>query len=385
MRVALLSWECLNAMAVGGVAVHVSELAFSLARKGHDVHLFSRMAPGKAHYEYIDGVHHHFCPFDLNPHFITEIDNMCASFAQAVYDTEDFGGAFDIVHAHDWLTVPALVKIKHDRRRKTILTLHSTEYGRCGNTLPGGDSEHIRHLEWLGMYEADHVIAVSNVLKKEAGWLYDVPMDRVRVIYNGIKCDRYDGWIDAQAVRKMHEIGPDDPVVLFVGRMAWQKGPDILLDAVPHILRSDDRAKIIFGGDGSMRADMESAVHRMGVKSSTRFLGHIGGWQLMDLYKTADCICVPSRNEPFGIVILEAWAAGKPVVASINGGPSEFVWDNVNGYKVEADAGAIHNRVGPLLADSEHAQWMGRNGRMSAETIFSWDTIADETVQMYNN
>lgn len=372
-------------MAVGGVAVHVSELASALARKGNDVHLFSRMAPGKSTYELIDGVHHHFVPFQLNPHFITEIDLMCAAFVQALYETEEFGGAFDIIHAHDWLTVQALVRIKKDRGRKTVLTMHSTEYGRCGNTMPGGDSEQIRHLEWLGMYEADRLVAVSNVLKNETSWLYSVPNERIRVIYNGINCDRYNGWIDSLAVRKMYEIAPDDPIVLFVGRMAWQKGPDLLMEAIPNVLKRDSRTKFIFGGDGSMRSDMECAVNRMGVKDSTRFLGHVGGWRLMDLYKSADCICVPSRNEPFGIVILEAWAAGKPVVASVNGGPSEFVWDNVNGYKVAANPMAIHNRLNELLADPDHAQWMGRNGRVSAETIFSWDTIADETLAVYHN
>ena len=109
------------------------------------------------------------------------------------------------------------------------------------------------------------------------------------------------------------------------------------------------------------------------------------GGVLKDLFKTADCICVPSRNEPFGIVILEAWSAGKPVVASINGGPSEFVWHDVNGLKVEAHSESTQWGVESMLEDLDHARWMGKNGRLATETIFSWDSVADETLAIYNN
>jgi glycosyltransferase involved in cell wall biosynthesis len=375
----------MHSVYVGGIAVHVSELAKSLARKGHDVHIFTRMGHNQNHYDLIDGVHYHRCGFDLNPHFITEIENMCRSFVHHLFATEDAYGAFDIIHAHDWLAANALIWIKNGRHRKSILTMHSTEYGRCGNSFMGGHSQDINHIEWNGIYHADKVIAVSKTLRDEMNWLYSLPVQKVNVVYNGVNCRDYDGWIDALAVRRMYEIGAHDPIVLFAGRMVHQKGPDILMEAVPRVLERHPLTKFIFVGDGGMRWHLEDLAHRMGVRHATRFLGHLSGWRLMDLFKTADCVCVPSRNEPFGIVILEAWSAGKSVVASINGGPSEFVWHDINGYKIHARPDSAQWGLERSIEDLGHTHWMGFNGRKTVEMFFSWDKIADETLAIYAN
>jgi glycosyltransferase involved in cell wall biosynthesis len=103
------------------------------------------------------------------------------------------------------------------------------------------------------------------------------------------------------------------------------------------------------------------------------------------LFKSCDVVCVPSRNEPFGIIVLEAWAAGKPVVASQVGGPGEFVWHNVNGLKVYPTVDSIGWGLGTLFTNWEWARWMGRNGRVAAESAFTWDKIADTTVQCYRS
>ena len=105
MRIALLSWETAHSIHVGGVAVHATELACALERKGHEVHVFTRMGRHThVSYECIYGVHYHRCPFDSNPDFVEEMNNMCRAFVDALFATEDHIGAFDIVHAHDWLT-----------------------------------------------------------------------------------------------------------------------------------------------------------------------------------------------------------------------------------------------------------------------------------------
>ena len=141
MRVALFSWESIHSVHVGGIGFHVSELACALERKGHEVHVFTRMGrPDHARYERIHGVHYHRCPFTVHPDFIEEINNMCRAFVQAFIETERYIGAFDIVHAHDWLTANALSWIKEGFGRKSIMTIHSTEYGRCGNNFWNGNS-----------------------------------------------------------------------------------------------------------------------------------------------------------------------------------------------------------------------------------------------------
>lgn len=386
MRIAIFSWESLHSIAIGGVAVHVTELACALQRKGHEVHLFTRMGHrDHSLYQNIDGVHYHRCPFSSHHDFIEEINNMCRSFVDCFFQTEDYIGRFDIIHCHDWLTTNALAWIKKGRPRRSVITIHSTEYGRCGNNFFGGRSERIRHIEWYGTYEAEKVIAVSNFLKREITRVYNLPEDKISVIYNGVNCRNFDGWIDPAAVKGVYGIGPVDPMVLFVGRIVYQKGTDLLVEAIPHILKFYGSAKFVFVGDGEMRQQVESRAHQLGVAHATRFLGHVNGGRLTDLYKACDCVCIPSRNEPFGIVLLEAWSAGKPAVASVNGGPGEMIWHDVNGLKINDNVDSVAWGIGTLFSDFEHARWMGRNGRIAVETAFSWDVIADATIGVYEN
>jgi glycogen synthase len=386
MRIALFSWEAIHSVSVGGVAFHVTELACALERKGHEVHLFTRLGrPEQPWYEVIHGVRYHRCPFSTHSDFIEEIQEMCRSFVQAFFATEDHIGHFDIIHAHDWLASNAVVWIKQARNHKAIITIHSTEYGRCGNNFFGGNSARIRDHERHGTYCADRVIAVSRALKNELTWMYNLSDEKVDVIYNGIDYRNYDGWIDPGAVRRSYDIGPLDPMVLFVGRMVYQKGPDLLLEAVPHILKYHHNAKFVFVGDGEMRWGVQQRAHDLGVAPATRFLGYHNGWRLADLFRACDLVCVPSRNEPFGIVILEAWSAGKPVVASLNGGPGEIIWHDVNGFKIYPNPDSVAWGIGTCFADFDHVRWMGRNGRVAVETAFSWDVIGDHVLSAYHS
>jgi len=265
------------------------------------------------------------------------------------------------------------------------MTIHSTEYGRCGNNFFGGTSARVRDHERHGTYCADRIISVSKALKGEIMWMYNVPDWKAHVVYNGINYRNYDGWIDPAAVRRLYGIGPLDPMVLFVGRLVYQKGPDLLLDAVPYILKYYSNAKFVFAGDGEMRWGVEEQARSMGISHATRFLGYTNGWKLVDLYKASDVVCVPSRNEPFGIIILEAWSAGKPVVASLNGGPAEIVWHDVNGLKIYPQPESIAWGIGTAFEDFEHARWMGKNGRIAVESAFSWDAIADQVLAVYHS
>lgn len=385
MKIALLSWESLHSIPVGGIATHVTELAAALERQGHEIHIFTRMGPGQPHYDRIHGVHYHRCPFALSANFVDEVNNMCRSFVHYVFAAENSGGAFDIVHAHDWLTANAMIWIRQGRRRRGVMTIHSTEYGRCGNRFCQGQSDRVRYQERAGTQWADRVITVSRALQSEVQWMYEVPDWKISVVYNGVNVRNFDGWIEPAAIKKQYAIGPTDPIILFVGRMAHQKGPDILIEAAPGIVKHYPRAKFVFVGEGELRNSVESRARQLGVAHATRFLGFQCNGTLSDLYRACDVVCVPSRNEPFGIVILEAWSAGKPVVSTRNGGPEEFVWHNVNGLKVHADPNSLGWGLGTMFTDFEWARWMGQNGRVAAETAFTWDAVAEQTLRVYNS
>lgn len=386
LRIAFLSWESLHSISVGGIGAHVTQLAAALERQGHEVHVFTRMGwHSHAKYDCIHGVHYHRVPYSGHPDFIEDVNNMCRSFVSSVFHSEDYMGArFDIVHAHDWLTSNAMVWIK-EGRRKGILTMHATEYGRCGNHFYDGPSARIRDHERHGTFCADKVIAVSSALKNEIMWMYNLPDRKVQPIHNGVNFHDFDFLCDPGGVKKRYGIGHIDPMVLFAGRMVYQKGPDLLVEAIPSILHHFNNAKFVFAGDGHLRSAVEDRARQLGVTHATRFIGHQDAWNLRELYKACECVCVPSRNEPFGIVVLEAWSAGKPVIASVNGGPSELIWHDVTGYKIYPNPDSIAWGIGTLFGNFEHARWMGCRGREAAEKVYSWDHIAEQTLNFYKS
>jgi glycosyltransferase involved in cell wall biosynthesis/uncharacterized protein YqgV (UPF0045/DUF77 family) len=385
MRICLLTWESHHSVAVGGLAAHVSGLAAGLARKGHDVHVVTRMMPGQSFHDIIDGVHYHRSPYVGHPDFVDDVNNMCRAFVDRVFILEDtLGAPFDIIHAHDWLTANAMIWIKRGRGRRGTLTIHSTEYARCGNGFSGGRSQRIRDQERAGLYWADRVITVSHAVKDEIAWMYEVPGRKTTVIYNGIDPHRFDEAVDQGGIKKQYQIGPMDPTVLFCGRLEWQKGPDLLVEAMPAVLRSQPAAKFVIVGDGGMRGQMESRVRQLGVGHAVRFLGHRGGGELVNLFKMCDTVCVPSRNEPFGIVVLEGWSARKPVVVTQNGGPNEYVSHEVNGLKIFPHPESVSWGLTTLFSNFDRARWMGQNGRHAVEARFTWDKIVEQTLSVYD-
>jgi len=172
--------------------------------------------------------------------------------------------------------------------------------------------------------------------------------------------------------------------VLFVGRLAIQKGPDLLLEAVPGILNHRPDTKVVFAGDGYMKQTLERRANELGVRHAVRFLGSMRmNGDLINLYKSADMVCVPSRNEPFGIVVLEAWAAGKPVVVTRSGGPAEIVTHNNDGLVVCDNPGSICWGIKEVFNNFGHARWMGERGRVKAAFSFNWDMAAAQTEGIY--
>lgn len=381
----MLSWESLHSIRVGGIAPHVSELAAALTGAGHEVHIYTRIADGQSGYDNIGGVHYHRCPFEPVPDFVTSMERMCESLVWHLIEEEAWSGrTYDVVHGHDWLIGPALRQLKDDLSCPVVVTIHSTEYGRCGNELFWhGQSRRIREIEWEATYIANRVICVSESLRKEVQWLYSVPTDKTSAIYNGVDVRPFDVEVDTRSVRNRLGVGLEEPCILFAGRLAWQKGPDLLVEAMPGVLRRHPQTKFVFAGEGDMRAGLEARVDAMGGTAATRFVGYHSGASLVGLFKTADVICVPSRNEPFGIVILEAWSATKPVMATRTGGPGEFVRHQETGWTVPTDVDAISAGLDAVLSDEDHAGRMGRNGRREAETRFSWNNIAGQTESVY--
>ncbi len=384
MRVALFSWESLHSINIGGLGVHVTELAAGLERRGHEIHVFTRRKQDQNHYDRIDGVHYHRVDHGISDNFVQCMDWMCQAMAHRFYEVTSMIGKFELVHAHDWLTGNVLKYISDGFGTPGILTMHSTEYGRDGNVFHDGFASWIRDTEAAACNHAKMIISISGFLAEEIQRIYGVHHSKIHVVPNGVAYHHFNGFLEPGPVKARYGIAPLDPTILAAGRLIVQKGMDLLVEAVPMVLGYFPSAKFIIAGDGPEKEGLINRANELGVGHAIRFLGSLSRGEYSELMRSIDILALPSRNEPFGIVALEAWAAGKPVVATTAGGPREFVWHNVNGFLVDANPGGLAHGIGSLLADHDHCRALGRNGRVAVEDKFNWDTIASYTEGVYN-
>lgn len=384
-RVAVFSWESLHSFRVGGLAQAVSNLSSALAERGHEVHLFTRVDSDKEQPEYdlINGVHVHRVDFADSDNIIGFAHNMCMAMLDRFRYTEDEVGKFDVVHGHDWMVVDALHEL-NDEGYPIVLTYHSTEYARNGGEF--GDwweFDEISGKEWYGGYIADRVTAVSSALKDELMWLYNTPESKIEVVSNGGELDKYNEEIDPGRIKERYDIHPLAPLVLYVGRMEYQKGPDLLARAIPHVLDHRPDAKFIMVGRGGMKDYIQGMVDDMGVSDSVRILGYVSDHEYKEVLNACDIVCIPSRNEPFGLVLYEAWDAKKAVVATDVGGLSENIDNFENGIKVYTYPESIAWGINYIIDDRGGVEHLGERGKERLEKC-TWPIQAGRYEKIYS-
>ena len=376
MRIGMFTWESLYSIKVGGIAPHVSELSEALAERGHEVHVFTRRGDFDA-YDKINRVHYQRVDFDKSGSLIEEMDSMSAAMYERFLKTQNVLGKFDIVHGHDWHPVPALNLVKTDLAIPYVLTIHSTEWGRNGNN-PG--NAEISHQEWLGGYESSRLIVTTRCMQEELKSIYSIPENKISIIPNGIVSGKVRKALDPGQVKERYGIHPLAPVVLFCGRMSYQKGPDLLVYAAPHVLRERQDARFVFVGEGDMSSYCERRARELGIADACRFLGYVSSAEKQELMNACDLVCVPSRNEPFGVVVLEAWDAGKSVVATEAVSIIRNFEDGLLAYIQPESLAWCINR---LLRSPEEMKSLALAGQSRIEKEFSWGRIAEKTEEVY--
>jgi glycosyltransferase involved in cell wall biosynthesis len=188
--------------------------------------------------------------------------------------------------------------------------------------------------------------------------------------------------VDEEKVKADYGIPADAPLILFAGRLTYQKGPDLLLDAIPKVLKNRSDSRFVFVGDGNMHGELKDRT--LASRGSTRFLGYLPDEEFVRLLNACDICAIPSRNEPFGLVLLEAWSAEKSVVATDVGGLSENIENYVDGVKVPVDTGGIARGINNVIDGTIQLSDMGKNGKKKIEDEFRWHVIAKKMMREYS-
>jgi glycogen(starch) synthase len=385
LTVVMLTWE-FPPRIIGGISPHVYYLSKNLAKNGVKVYVLTCDFPGAPTHEEIDGVEVLRIDSYKNPapDFATWVYLMNVNMQKETAAlVNSLGGKVDIFHAHDWLVANAGIGLKHVFRRPLIATMHSTEIGRR-NGIHTDYERMIHETEaWL-TYEAWRVICCSNYMVSHVQWAFGLPKDKLIMIPNGVDTDVYEKLNADELSQFRNKFAlPEENIVLFVGRLVYEKGAHVFVNAVPKVLEKVD-AKFIVVGDGYMKEQLSSMVKSMGLSHKVLFTGFLDDETLRKLQKCADVCVVPSLFEPFGIVALEAMAAQSPVVVSDTGGLSEIVEHDVTGVKVYINnPDSLAWGITRILLDKEYAKNVRANAYKKVREVYNWNNIARQTKALY--
>jgi glycogen(starch) synthase len=383
LRVLMLTWEYPPRI-VGGIAKVVEGLSKSLTKLGVEVHIITNEMPGSPMEETDEGVLVHRVRVDSPaPNFHAWILLMNHYFSKRAGSLAKEVGGFDIVHAHDWLVLPSGAENKSFLNTKLVSTLHSLEYRRAGPVI-SPEGRMIESLEWWMTFESSVIIVCSRSMKEDTKWKYQVPENKIVVIPNGINPNKFKGLSpNRDEVRGKYGIAPSDKLVLFVGRLTHQKGCEYLVRAIPFVAKYHN-VKLLVVGDGYMRGELESEANRTGEGWRIKFTGFISDSDVSDLMLSSDLMAIPSVYEPFGVVALEAMAAGLPVVASDVDGLSEIIKHEQNGILVyPRDPSSISWGISRVISDPSNARRLLENAKNDIEEKYAWDAIAKVTLEEY--
>jgi len=276
----------------------------------------------------------------------------------------------DIIHTHDWLTAEAGIQAKLISGQPHIMHVHATEFDRSGDST----NQQVYDMEKRGMEHADRVIAVSEFTKRNIIKHYGIAEWKIDVVHNAV--DK-----EVKAYQRKHFIGHEDKVVLFLGRMTMQKGPDYFLKMARRVLDKMNHVKFVMAGDGDM---MEQIIHMalgLGIERNVLFTGFLKGKEIAQAYGAADLYVMPSVSEPFGIAPLEAISHGTPVLISKQSGVSEVIKS-----ALRVDFWDIEEMASKVIAALQYPALSDTLREHSAKELnkMSWQKQAGEIVKTYH-
>jgi glycogen(starch) synthase len=328
----MLSWEY-PPVIEGGLARHVRKLAQGLVGQGAAVDVLTRGAAGSEPELDVPSrsgegrVAVHRVP---EPRWPRDLDRFVAWVEQMNEDMLAAGEAladeqsFDLVHGHDWLVAGATAALAERLGVPYVTTIHATEHGRHQGWVHDPPQSHIHGVERWMARRADAVIVCSYYMRDHVADIFDIDERRIAVIPNGIDPSDMRTVDDLQALRRKFA-APEEKLVLLVGRLVYEKGFQLALDALPAVIEQVGNVRFLVAGSGTHEQALKEQAERLGLLRHGVFLGWIGDDALHSLYRIADLCVVPSIYEPFGLVALEAMASGCPCIVADTGGLREVV------------------------------------------------------------
>lgn len=379
----MLTWEY-PPRVVGGIARVVHDLSHRLIKDGHEVTVVTYKEGNVEDFEDDNGVKvYRVNNYMINPNnfidWIMQLNFNLISKATEIINKE---GPFDVIHAHDWLVAYAAKTLKDSFKTPIIATIHATEAGR-NSGIHDEVQRYINDTEWMLTYESTEVIVNSNYMKNELQRLFGLPYEKINVVPNGVNLNLYNGVEKDYNFRRQYA-ADNEKIILYVGRLVYEKGIQNLIAAMPKVLNGYHDSKLIIAGKGGMIDELRDEVRRLNIENKVYFTGYLNLNQVTKMYKCADVAVFPSTYEPFGVVALEGMLSGTPVVVSDVGGLNEIVQHRENGMKSYAgNPNSIADSILELLYNPGLGAEVSRAAKAKVKAQYNWNKIAQDTHFIY--
>lgn len=379
-NVFMLTWEY-PPKHVGGLSKAVHELSEALAAREEIVHVITTSYEDAPAFEKMNGVYVHRLPVNHSgdTSFYHWTFEMNLAMTDHLVRWKENGGRIDLLHAHDWMVTHAAREIKTSYDIPLVATIHATEWGRNQGNLYTELQRKIHHLEWKLTYEANRVFVCSSYMREEIVRIFDLPSEKVSVHPNGIQIQI----IDKEMMSHPDIKAKQEKIIFYIGRLVYEKGIQLLIEAMPKIISQVPQANLIIAGSGPMEEELRSKAAYLGDRIS--FTGFVQDEYRQQLYQAADVCVIPSLYEPFGIVALEAMANRKPLVLSDTGGLAEIIRHGVDGYKAlpgHVDSLAWH--ITEMLLHPEQAALMAGSAFQLLQKHYDWGHLAQNIQDEYH-
>ena len=379
MKILMLTWEY-PPRVVGGIARVVYDLSRTLLKDGHDVTVVTYKDGDAPYFEEDKGVKvYRVDNYMINPNnFIDWVMQMNFNMVAKANEIIQKEGNFDVIHAHDWLVAYAAKTLKNSYNTPIVSTIHATEAGR-NSGIHDETQRYINDTEWMLTYESTEVIVNSNYMKGELQRLFGLPYEKINVVPNGVNLSLFNGIERDYDFRRKYAMD-NEKIILFMGRLVYEKGIQHLISAMPKILGGYRDSKLVICGKGGMLDELKQQVRAIGIENKVYFAGYMEGKDVQKMYKAADIAVFPSTYEPFGIVALEAMLSERPVVVSDIGGLNEIVEHKSNGMKAYCgNPNSLADSILELLYDYKLCADITKKAKNKVRNEYNWSKIAQDT------
>ena len=384
MKILMLTWEY-PPRVVGGISKVVYDLSHKMVKEGNEVTVVTyKDGDNVKYYENDKGVEvYRVDNYMIRPNnFIDWIMQLNFNMITKANEIINKNGKFDVIHAHDWLVAYSAKSIKESYNIPLISTIHATESGR-NSGIHDETQRYINDSEWMLTYESSEVIVNSNYMKNEVQRLFGLPYDKINVIPNGVNLQLFSNVNVDYDFRRQYAMD-NEKIILYVGRLVYEKGIQNLIAAMPKILDRYHDSKLIICGRGGMIDELMEQVKYLGIDNKVYFAGYCDSKKMQKMYKCADVAVFPSTYEPFGIVAIESMLSGTPTIVSDVGGLNEIVEHGVTGMKSYAgNANSIADSVLALLFDPKLCANISQNAIKKVKENYNWAKITDNTYYVY--